>query len=85
MTLFPPNPLLTLAGARKPFDSAQFEAFQSLWDRYGEPELVALKKAILPRLLFGEEPGTRDDVSESRASRNVFRVAARQAKRLKAD
>jgi hypothetical protein len=34
-------------------DRAHFEAFQSLWTCYGEPELVALKKAVLPILLSG--------------------------------
>ena len=82
MTLFPPNPIPAISSARKPFDSAQFEAFQLLWRRYGEPDLVALKKAALAALLVGKEPELRDDTVSTRAARSVVRVAARQALHL---
>jgi hypothetical protein len=82
MTLFPPNPIRTISGARKPFDYAQFEAFQSLWRRYGEPELVALKAAALTALLAGSEPEPLDEATATRAARSVIGVAVRQAAHL---
>lgn len=82
MTLFPPSPIRTASGTRKPFDRAQFEAFQSLWSRHGDPQLVALKKTVLPVLLKGGGPQPLDEASATRAARTVIRVAARQAKHL---
>jgi len=82
MTLFPPNPIRAASGARKPFDRTQFEAFQSLWRHYGEPELVALKEATLAALLAGNEPDPLDDAAATRAERSVYRIAARQVAHL---
>lgn len=75
MTLFPANPLRDRMGQRKPFERAEFEAFQALWRNFGTSELVALKGAALVAAASGQdfaEPATR-------AGRMAAQVALRQA------
>lgn len=71
MTLFPPSPIGTPAGHRKPFSLEEHDAFQAIWRSYGEPHLVALKAAFRSGAPVPEDLG--------RAERTVLRVAARQA------
>ena len=75
MTLFPANPLRDRRGERKPFDPAEFAAFQALWARFGAPELVAIKAAAVAATLAGRNFPEPD----SRAGRMVAEVALRQA------
>lgn len=78
MTLFPANPMRDRMGDRKPFDPAEFAAFQDLWQQFGEPELVAIKARALAAAGAGREFPEPD----SRAGRMVAEVALRQAAKL---
>ncbi len=80
MTLFPANPMRDRMGERKPFDAAEFAAFQALWAQFGEPELVAVKAAALT----AAHSGRQFPEPESRAGRMVAEVALRQADKFAA-
>lgn len=45
MSLFPAHPLLRADGEPTAFDAARYHAFQSLMDRFGDPTLLAGKRA----------------------------------------
>jgi hypothetical protein len=82
-TLFPPNPIRSSDGDIKPFDRAQYEAFQRLWERYGIPELIALKAAVFAALSSGGPPSFPDlSPPLDRAGRALVRVAQRQWRQL---
>jgi hypothetical protein len=84
MTLFPPNPISNGHGGVGPFDRAQYEAFQSLWKRYGIQELVALKEEIFAALPAGQSASLRDlPPPLDRAGRVLMRVALRQWQQLR--
>ena len=79
MTLFPPNPISDGHGGIRPFDGAQYEEFQHLWNRFGIPELAALKDAIFSTLSAGQSALPSDLLPPlDRSGRATARVALRQ-------
>jgi hypothetical protein len=79
MTAYPPNPIADGHGGVRPFDKAQYDAFQRLWAHYGVPELVMLKKEVFAALSAGRKTLPPDlDPPLDRAGRTVVRVALRQ-------
>ena len=80
MQIYPLHPLKDMMGADKPFDRAAHEAFQSLLDRYGDPDVVAFKRTLEKTVGLG----VSDDagiVANSKAKRAAMRVALRQMMR----
>ncbi|MBN8945451.1 MAG: hypothetical protein J0H01_38480 [Rhizobiales bacterium] len=54
--LFPPHPARHAPGSAKAFDLAQHRAFQAILQRFGRPELNALKAAVNAALDRGDPP-----------------------------
>jgi hypothetical protein len=78
MTLFPAHPLYRASGAAISFDAARHEAFQSLMEQYGDPALLAGKKAA-----FTTSKNVIDDAgTEARRRALGFRVGQRQSRWL---
>ncbi|MBH0239876.1 DUF6925 family protein [Methylobrevis albus] len=76
---FPPHPLKTADGRPRPFDEGADAAFRALLARYGDPDLLALKRRIERRVAAGE-PVTL--VAGTRFGRMAERVALEQLRRL---
>ncbi len=76
MSLFPAHPLMRTDGERTSFDAARYRAFQALMDRFGDPALVAGKRAAFA--------GASEEVTESDERRHAigFRIAQRQLAHL---
>jgi len=72
MSLFPAHPLLRADGTATSFDAARYHAFQSLMDRFGDPALVAGKRAAFAA--FPEPLADRD----GRRHALGFRIGERQ-------
>jgi hypothetical protein len=73
MTLFPAHPLLQASGAARTFDRARYEAFQLLMETYGDPELMAGKRAA-----------QRNEPAEGRGESLGLRIGQRQLRWLQA-
>jgi hypothetical protein len=85
MTMFPPNPISDGHGGVRPFDNARYEAFQFLWNRYGIPDLVALKEDIFAALAEGKSTFFSElQPLLDRAGRAMLGVALRQWQQLQA-
>jgi hypothetical protein len=83
MTLFPPNPIGDGHGGVRPFEKAHYQAFQSLWKRYGIPELVALKEEVFTAEACRSAPPRDLPPPLDRAGRALMRVAQRQWQQLR--
>jgi len=75
--LFPPHPLRDRFGQRRPFRHDYHAAFQALLERYGDPELVALKHRVVNSIMADREPSAAFPPGD-RFSRATMRVALRQ-------
>jgi hypothetical protein len=77
MSLFPAHPLMRADGERTSFDTTRYHAFQALMDRFGDPALVAGKRAALAGSL---DAGSQEDVADSDERRHAvgFRIGQRQ-------
>lgn len=73
---YPPNPVRDQFGQRRPFQHERHAAFQMLLDRYGEPELVALKRRVVDSVAAGRDPA--GIAANDRFTRGTVRVALRQ-------
>jgi hypothetical protein len=83
MTLFPPNPISDGHGGVRPFEHAQYDAFQSLWKRYGIRELVILKEEIFAAM-SSQSPLPHDlPPPLDRAGRALMHVAQRQWQQIR--
>jgi hypothetical protein len=83
MTMFPPSPISAGHGGVRPFDKAQYAAFQQLWTRYGMEELVALKEQILAVLAAGQYASHAElEPPLDRAGRAIAQVALRHRRQL---
>lgn len=78
MSLFPAHPLLRADGAPTAFDPVRYRAFQSLMDRFGDPDLVAGKEAAFATRL---EPVA--DNSDKRRHALGYRIGQRQQRWLR--
>jgi hypothetical protein len=75
LTLYPPHPAKDEAGVPRPFSHADHAAFQSLFDRFANPEARAAKAAALAAIAAGRPP---DRHPGTRIARQAARIALRQ-------
>jgi hypothetical protein len=75
--VYPPHPLRDQFGRRRPFRSAYHDAFQTLLERYGTQEQVALKRRVIDAVMTGRGPSTLP-LPDDRSARATVRVALRQ-------
>jgi hypothetical protein len=75
--LYPPHPAKDAMGRPRAFDIARHDAFQKLFETYGDPELVALKRHVTAAVVAGEEPAPADNAG-GRFARGSVRVALHQ-------
>ena len=77
LQIYPLHPLKDMMGVDKPFDRAAHEAFQRLFESYGDPEIAALKTLIAGKVNTGASPD--DDIkTDSKTKRAAMRVTLRQ-------
>ncbi|KQP69955.1 hypothetical protein ASF41_19965 [Methylobacterium sp. Leaf111] len=74
--LHPAHPYKDMMGERIAFDAERYEAFQALLDRWGDPELVAIKRS---------EPETPGGTVSSRHAQGARRVAEAQGRYLRGE
>ncbi|SFG80961.1 DUF6925 family protein [Methylobacterium gossipiicola] len=74
--LHPAHPYKDMMGARIPFDVGRYAAFQALLDRWGDPDLVAIK---------GGGSGSPGGTVSSRHAQGARRVAEAQARYLRGE
>ena len=74
--LYPANPVRDDQGNAKPFDRVEHEAFQSLFVRHGEPDVVEVKRGVTQAVRRGERPEA--GMLASRRHRLAARIALRQ-------
>src|SRR5262249_9742166 len=75
--LYPPHPLRDQFGKRRRFRQDYHAAFQALHERYGAPELVALKRQVVASVTAGRGPDS-DLFPDDRFARAAMRIALRQ-------
>jgi hypothetical protein len=75
--LYPAHPLRDQLGRKRAFRREHHAAFQALLERYGEPELMALKHQVVEAATAGRGPDTVS-LPRDRFARATVRVALRQ-------
>jgi hypothetical protein len=75
--LYPAHPQKDGLGTPKPFDRAEFDAFQKALALFGDRELLELKRRVLDGVAAGDSPEALT-VPKSRFARGMIRVALRQ-------
>jgi hypothetical protein len=75
--LYPAHSLRDQLGRKRAFRREYHAAFQALLERYGEPELVALKQQVVEAVTAGRGPDTVS-LPWDRFARATVRVALRQ-------
>jgi hypothetical protein len=75
--LYPAHPLRDPLGRKRAFRREHHAAFQALLERYGMPELVALKRQVVEAATAGRGPDTVS-LGSDRFARATVRVALRQ-------
>lgn len=75
--LYPPHPARDAFGHSQLFQPARHALFQELLDRYGDPELVTLKRRIAAAVADGRGPSDVP-IADDRFARATVRVALRQ-------
>ena len=75
--LYPAHPLRDQLGRKRAFRREHHAAFQALLERYGVPELVALKRQVVEAARAGRGPDTVS-LPRDRFARATVRVALRQ-------
>jgi hypothetical protein len=73
----PPHPGSDAHGRVRPFDHACHAAFQSMLHAFGDPQLNALKDAVVAAVMAGRMPDSVP-LAKSRHARGCVRVALRQ-------
>ncbi|CAN5876360.1 hypothetical protein BH11PSE3_BH11PSE3_27190 [soil metagenome] len=89
MSLYPAHPLLRSTGATTRFNAERYEAFQALMTQYGDPSLMAGKRAAFSQAREGGIEDSRDDSgtdaeTDTRREALGFRIGQRQSKWLQA-
>ncbi|MGH8699948.1 MAG: DUF6925 family protein [Burkholderiales bacterium] len=82
LTLYPPHPAKDEAGVPKPFSHREHAAFQSVLERYGDPEAIEAKSVAVRAIERGEPPLWKPT---SRVARQAVRVELRQLRLAGAD
>ncbi|KAB1073782.1 DUF6925 family protein [Methylobacterium planeticum] len=75
--LHPAHPYKDMMGRRIPFERARHDAFQALLDRWGDPELLAIKRGL--------PTDASATVASSRHAQAARRVAEAQARYLRGE
>ena len=75
--VYPPHPLRDQFGAKRPFRRDYHDAFQTVLERYGTKERVALKQEVIDAVMAGHRPSTLD-LPDDRFARAAVRVTLRQ-------
>jgi hypothetical protein len=75
LALYPPHPAKDDAGIPKPFADAEHAAFQSVFDRFADPEARAAKAAVVAAIAASSRP---DRKPATRIGRQAARIALRQ-------
>lgn len=81
LSLYPASPVHDALGQTRLFDHTAYEAFQSLLHRFGDPELLQIKKAVMQTIRAQRAPEDFS-LSDTRAGRATVRVAIRQLAQL---
>lgn len=81
MTLYPAHPLLDESGETTAFDTARYEAFQSLMKQYGDPSQLAGKQAAFAAATSADD----ESVDDVRGHALGLRIGLRQLKWLQAN
>lgn len=76
-TLYPANPVRDDRGLPKPFDAAQYRAFQSLLETFGAPESLQVKRNVWKAVRSGAAPDALGSLP-ARRHRIACRTALRQ-------
>ena len=74
---YPPHPMRDAFGHRRPFQLERHAAFQTLLTRYGDSELVDIKRRVVESVVAGQGP-SEVGMAGDRFARAAVRVALRQ-------
>jgi hypothetical protein len=75
--LYPPHPLRDSFGKARPFRRDYHAAFQALLERFGDPELITLKRQVIDAVKTPSELGSLS-LPLNRLTRTALRIALRQ-------
>jgi hypothetical protein len=78
-TVYPAHPLLDAEGSPRAFDAARFDAFNGLYERFGDVALVALQQAAMRAVVKGTAPDAFT-VPADKFARAAVRVGLRKLK-----
>jgi hypothetical protein len=75
--LYPPHPLRDCFGKARLFRREHHAAFQALLERFGDAELITLKRQVIDAVKMQSEPGSLS-LAQNRLTRAALRIALRQ-------
>jgi hypothetical protein len=75
--LYPPHPLRDGSGAARSFDAARHDSFQSVIERFGHPDSLAIKRRVRDAISAQAPPSA---MAHDRHGRTNIRIALRQLK-----
>ena len=73
--LYPPHPARDGSGQARSFDAARHDSFQSMIERFGSPENLAIKRRVRDAIMAEQPPSA---ISGDRHGRASIRIALRQ-------
>ena len=73
--LYPPHPARDGSGQARSFDAARHASFQSMIERFGSPESLAIKRRVRDAIMAEQPPSA---ISGDRHGRTSIRIALRQ-------
>ena len=75
--VYPPHPVRDGSGETRPFDAARHDSFQSVIERFGSPETLAIKRRVMDAISAQQPPSA---MAHDRHGRTSIRIALRQLK-----
>ena len=75
--LYPPHPARDGSGEARPFDVARHDSFQSVIERFGHPDSLAIKRRVRDAISAEQPPAA---MAHDRHGRASIRIALRQLK-----
>ncbi len=75
--LYPPHPARDGSGEARPFDTTHHDSFQSMIERFGSPEILAIKRRVRDAISAEQPPSA---IPGDRHGRANIRIALRQLK-----